>query len=108
LVRCLRKQQPTIFQYHPEFIVVFDQSGASRLSLADLLPKDPASNIWALVDTSASVQKPAPMLVQDGSPYFIVIALSPRAARWADMEHYMSPLKLWFMEPFTLAELIQA
>jgi len=104
----LLKQQPTIFQYEDTSVVLFNKNGVSRLSPRSSLVQTPRSKMWALVDSNKSVGTPAAMFIRDRSPFFIVIASSPRSTRWEAVEHYRPPIKLWFMEPFTLTELIQA
>jgi len=63
---------------------------------------------WALVDANQDVQTPAPMLSRDTSPFFLVIATSPQVSRWEGLDKNKEQIGLWFMKPFTLAELIQA
>jgi hypothetical protein len=104
----LLKQQPTVFQYEDASVVLFNKNGASRLSPKISLAQIPPSKMWALVDSNQSVQIPADMFLRDGSPFFIVMASSPRSTRWDAVQHYKPRMKLWFMKPFTLAELIQA
>ena len=64
-------------------------------------------NTWALVDINLDVQTPAEMR-RDNSPFFLVIACSPRASRWQGVLRDRGLVTFWLMRPFTLAELIQA
>jgi hypothetical protein len=105
LVCRLLEQQPTAFQYNSEFIVLFDQDGVSFWHRNSKLPSTYSSKIWALVDSNQDVITPAPTLRRKS--VFLVIAASPRSARWTDVGK-ISPYALWFMNPFTLTELIQA
>jgi hypothetical protein len=110
LVRRLLEQKRTILQNDPDVLFLFDANGVTELKPHAYA--DPGSEVhrdtWALVDCNQHVQTPAPMLARDASPFFLVIASSPRASRWKGVHKHRGPINLWFMKPFTLAELIQA
>ena len=103
----LLNQEPTIFQYRPDILLVFDANGVSTLLPESAVIRPAGEDIWALVDCNQSVSKPASTLVKHASPAFLVVASSPRSVRWDDVLHYRPPTRLWFMQPFTLVELIQ-
>jgi hypothetical protein len=104
----LLQQQPTIFQYRRDILLLFDGDGVSTLLPEDAVIRPAAEDIWALVDCNQSVSAPASALLNGSSPAFLVVASSPRSFRWADVLHYRVPTPTWFMKPFTLVELIQA
>jgi len=74
----LHNKQPTFFQFRKDFIILFNDSVAS-----------------------------VPEIFIE-SAYFVVIATPPHPRRWKSIQHYRPDIKMWFMEPFTLEELIQA
>jgi hypothetical protein len=110
LVNRLLERKPTIFQKEPDVLFLFDDNGVRELNPS--MDVDPSlgihRNTWALVDCNRRVHEPAALLARDTSPYFLVIASSPRASRWEGVEKDRGRIALWFMKPFTLAELIQA
>jgi hypothetical protein len=85
LVKRLLEEKPTILQNDPGVLFLFDAYGVTALRpSSDADPELEAyGDTWALV-------------------------ASPRASRWQDVERYRGSVALWFMKPFTLAELVQA
>ena len=63
---------------------------------------------WALVDINKLVKRPADMLCDPTSTFFLVMASSPTASRMRQLQKYRRPADYWLMKPFTLGELIQA
>ena len=108
LVKRLLKQQPTILQISTEFLFLFNASGVKMISPSIII--HPESEVyqgaWALVDID--VQRPAAVLRRESSPLFLIMASSPRASRWREVQRYRGLVAFWLMKPFTLAELIQA
>ena len=102
----LLKRRPTIFQYRLDVILLFDANGVSPLSPHSEISST-CEDTWALVDTNESVPTPAPMLARATSPYFLIVASSPPSSRLDAVQHYRPPTASWFMQPFTLVELIQ-
>jgi len=109
LVRRLLEQKPTILQNDSQDLYFFHSNGVDVLSpFLHVVPNSELyQNTWALVDINVNVQAPAQMLSKDTSPFFLVIASSPRPSRLRELQKYKSPSVFWFMKPFTLAELIQ-
>ena len=107
LVHRLLAQQPTIFQFDPHSIYLFFQGGVRLLPHHRLHPIVDVKHTWALLDTKRR-NEIAAMFLREPDPVFLVIASSPQPSHWADAEHYMPPIRKWFMEPFSLQELIQA
>jgi len=109
LVKRLLEEKPTILQYNSDYLVFFHANGVKILNPSTSV--DPEleeyQNTWALVDINPLVTKPADMLGLN-SPFFLVMAASPRASRSRKLQKHKRPAAYWFMKPFTLAELIQA
>ncbi|KAF5384162.1 hypothetical protein D9615_003367 [Tricholomella constricta] len=103
----LLNRQPTIFQYRPDVLLLFDTNGVSLLS-PHSDPMAASEDTWALVDCNESVSTPAPTLLRGSSPYFLIVSSSPRSSRWSAVQRFRAPSGFFFMEPFTLKELIQA
>jgi len=110
LVKRLLEQQPTILQISPQYLFIFSASGVKSIAPSKFAhPKsEEYQRAWALVDINPDVQKPAEMLRRASSPFFLVMASSPRASRWQEVQRYRGPVAFWLMNPFSLAELIQA
>ncbi|KIM43170.1 hypothetical protein M413DRAFT_397524 [Hebeloma cylindrosporum] len=105
----LYRRQPTIFQFLPDKIFLFHANGVSVSDdFQAFYSEGRSEDIWALVDCNSEVKRPAPALCDCISPFFLIMASSPRASNWDDVIHYMPPIDFWFLEPFTLVELIQA
>jgi hypothetical protein len=109
LVRRLLEQKPTVLQINNQHLFLFNANGVKAISSAThLYPKsEEYQGAWALVDMNPYVQAPAEMLGPN-SPFFLIMASSPRASRWQWVQRYRTPIAFWLMKPFTLAELIQA
>ncbi|KAI0298300.1 hypothetical protein BC826DRAFT_122476 [Russula brevipes] len=101
----LRNKQPTFFQFRKDFIILFNDSGVELLSPNFSVPNAPAES-WVLIDLNTSVESVPEIFIE--SAYFVVIAAPPHPRRWKSIQHYRPDIKMWFMEPFTLEELIQA
>jgi len=67
------------------------------------LPMD--RRIWALVDSSPVLPKPAPIF-QDESPFFVVNAASPRS-EYLDWLNKVGPRR-FYMSPWSISEVLQA
>jgi len=61
--------------------------------------------IWALVDSSPILPKPAPIF-QDESPFFVVNAVSPRS-EYLDWLNKVGPRR-FYMSPWSISEVLQA
>jgi hypothetical protein len=109
LVKRLLEQKPTILQINTQHLFLFNANGVKAISSStQLYPKsEEYQRAWALVDINQHVQTPAEMLGPN-SPFFLIMASSPRASRWQWVQRYRAPVAFWLMKPFTLAELIQA
>jgi hypothetical protein len=108
LAQRLFEKKPTVFQNHSDYVFVFDDNGCRRhWASFTMNPRRVAhQDIWALVDMSPQVETLSDFIQK--SPFFTVIASSPRPSRWEQVMRYRGPLARWFMKPFSLAELIQA
>jgi len=110
LVRRLLEQKQTILQIDSDHLFFFNANGVNVLPPSFLM--DPEleiyQNTWALVDINREIQTPAVMLCRDTSPFFVVMASSPRPSRLRGLQKYRGPDAYWLMKSFTLAELIQA
>jgi len=108
LVKRLLDKKPTVFQNHSDYVLLFNNDGF-QVEQASLF-MDPGQSAhqdtWALVDMSPWVEELAVFI--QSSPFFTVIASSPKASRWDNIMRYRGPVAFWFMKPFSLAELIQA
>ncbi len=114
LVKRLFEEKRTILQISPQYFLFFNADGVEVLFTSSLegLFLDPQfekyRNTWALIDISVHLESPAEVLSKDNSPFFLVVASSPRPSRLRELNKYARPSTYWFMKPFTLAELIQA
>jgi hypothetical protein len=110
LVKRLLEQQPTILQISPEYLFIFSSSGFNAITLSKFAHPKPEEyqRAWALVDINSDVEKPAEMLRRTSSPFFLIMSSPPRASRLEEVQRYRAPVAFWFMNPFSLAELIQA
>ena len=108
LVNRLLENKPTVLQNNSRDVFIFNDKGFYTLEASS----DQASyrighqDTWALVDLGNTVATPAEVIVN--SSFFLVMASSPQPTRWKDVKRYRGPAALWFMKPFSLAELIQA
>lgn len=105
LAHRLLNKQPTFFQFRKDFVILFGDSGVGLLSPVFSVPKAPADS-WVLIDSNTSVES-VPQIFID-SAYFVVMAAPPHPRRWKSLQRYRPDINMWFMEPFTLEELIQA
>jgi len=110
LVQRLLKQKATILQNEPEHLFLFNAEGVEVLqSSSKVYPgSEEYKNMWALVNIDPDIQKPARMIRDETSPFFVVMASSPRPSRLRGLQKYLQPGVYWLMKPFSLAELIQA
>lgn len=110
LVKRLLKQQPTILQNDPGHLFLFNAKGVKAVSSSNrVFPgSSEYENMWALVDIDPDIQKPARMVCHETSPFFLVMASSPRPSRLRELQKHGQPGAYWLMKPFTLEELIQA
>jgi hypothetical protein len=103
----LHNKQPTFFQFIEDVVILFDNRGVTLLP-PDLADTSAPNGTWALVDSNAKVKSVPPIFTGALCPYFVVVAASPREDRWRSIRHYRPRVRVWFMKPFTLEELIQA
>ena len=110
LVRRLLERKPTILQRRSHYLYFFHSEGVEVLSpyLDVHRQLEKYRNTWALVDINVYVQAPAEILGDENSPFFLVIASFPRPARLRELKKHGKPGAYWFMNPFTLVELLQA
>jgi hypothetical protein len=108
LAQRLFEKKPTVFQNRSDYVYIFDKNGyrRHRASITVNFRGVAHQDTWALVDMSPRVETLSDF-IQD-SPFFTVIASSPRPSRWYQIMRYRGLLARWFMKPFSLAELIQA
>lgn len=110
LVKRLLEQKPTILQNHAQHLFFFNAKGVKAVSPSNFA--DPESreyqNMWALVDINPRVREPADMVGHENSPFFLVMASSPRPSRLRGLQKHGRLGAYWLMKPFTLTELIQA
>ncbi|RXW22349.1 hypothetical protein EST38_g3543 [Candolleomyces aberdarensis] len=112
LILVLHARLPVIFQSEPDAVVLFDERGvhitpSSQIFHFILSYGTRDSRVWALVDSSPSLNAPAPELYEDHmQPVFIVQTPSPR---WESM-HWVSktPVLAFVFKPWPLEELITA
>ncbi|KAI0296173.1 hypothetical protein BC826DRAFT_245614 [Russula brevipes] len=104
----LRNKQATFFQYTPDVVILFDSLGVTLLPPNDEADTSAPKGSWALIDSNTEVKSVPPIFTGTQCPYFVVVAASPRRERWRSLRHNRPDIKVWYMEPFTLEELIQA
>jgi hypothetical protein len=110
LAKRLLEQKPTVLQTSSEFLFSFSAHGVQTITPSKVLcpDEDIYRDAWALIDMDSKVEDPGEMVLNAGSPFFLVVASSPRPSRWHSVEKHRSPADFWLMKPFSLAELIQA
>lgn len=108
LVNRLLERKPTVLQNNSKDIFVFDDKGCHvvEASSRQYSYRIGHEDTWALVDLGEQVATPADVIID--SSFFLVMACSPQPIRWKKVVRYRAPAALWFMKPFSLAELIQA
>jgi len=109
LAKRLLEKKPTILQNSSHYLIFFHAGGVRIQNPLTTVGSDDTEyqNTWALVDINPIVERPADMLGPE-SPFFVVMASSPRAFRLRNLQKHRRPTAYWLMKPFTLAELIQA
>jgi hypothetical protein len=111
LIRRLAFRLPTALQVDCDRVILFHGGGTSTFKyLQDVVPylgltfKNPPSRIWALVDSSNTLEVPAPVFCK-GEPFFVVEAASrPSRFEWAKKVDF----RPFYMKTWTLSELLQA
>jgi hypothetical protein len=103
----LRNKQPTFFQFTKDVVILFDDHGVTLLPPGYANTSAPKGS-WALIDSNADVQTVPPIFTGQRCPYFVVVAAPLCSKRWWSLQHYRPRIRVWYMEPFTLEELIQA
>jgi hypothetical protein len=108
LVNRLLENKPTVLQNNSKDVFIFDDKGCHvvEASSRQYSYRIGHQDTWALVDLGDKVATPADVIVD--SSFFLVMASSPQPTRWKNVLKYRAPAALWFMKPFSLAELIQA
>ena len=108
LVNRLLENKPTVLQNSSSGVFIFNDKGCYMLEASSDQDyyRIGHQDTWALVDLGEKFAKPANVIVN--SSFFLVMASSPQPTRWKDVREHRGPAALWFMKPFSLAELIQA
>jgi len=103
----LRNKQPTFFQFTKDVVILFDHHGVTLLPPGYANTSAPKGS-WALIDSNGDVQTVPPIFTGQRCPYFVVVAAPLYSKRWWSLQRYRPRVKVWYMAPFTLEELIQA
>ena len=108
LVKRLLEKKPTVFQYKPNVVFIFNDKGLHARRPSSHCEPDLSGyqDTWALVDTNENITQPADFILS--SKFFLVMTSSPTPSRWYNVQMYRAPVTLWFMKPFSLVELLQA
>ncbi|KAI0296171.1 hypothetical protein BC826DRAFT_245379 [Russula brevipes] len=103
----LHNKQPTFFQYTPDFVILFNSLGVTLLPPNVSADTSAPKGSWALVDSNTEVKSVPRIFTGSKCPYFVVVAAFPHRERWQSLRHNRPNTRVWYMEPFTLEELIQ-
>ena len=108
LVKRLLEKKPTVLQYKPNVVFIFNDKGLHARPASSYYEPDLSGyqGTWALVDMNEKITQPADFI--QSSKFFLVMASSPTPSRWYNVQMYKAPVTLWFMKPFSLVELLQA
>jgi hypothetical protein len=73
------------------------------------MPKDVRIKgfVWTLVDSDSSQEGVPPHLADPGTGHFIIYSTSPQKERWSRL-HKTTQVSIVVMNPWTMAELVQA
>jgi len=112
-MRRLVLRLPTALQVREGEAILFHEHGVSRFEfinnnipyLSLRVPHYSTGRIWALVDSSQTVVKPAP-LFQYGSPFLVVEAAPPFQPRLEWTKKVIS--QYFYMKLWTFSEVLQA
>jgi len=108
LVKRLLEKKPTVLQYKPNVVFIFNDEGLHARPASSFCERNLSGyqDAWALVDMNEDIEKPADFI--RSSNFFLLMASSPTPSRWYNVQMYRAPVTLWFMKPFNLVELLQA
>jgi hypothetical protein len=103
--------EATIWQSSSSSVFLFTSGGAYAISpearfnpIEEWIP----TNTWALIDAASDFEKPALVLLDAGDHFNYVLATSPRSKHWDSWHKVGGRLSLYYVEPWSLGELIAA
>jgi hypothetical protein len=111
LALLLSKKETTIWQSNPETLLLFTPSGPYEIEPKEgfaLAQEFITRGTWALIDASPDFQKPASFLNNAGIYFKYVLATSPHSMHWTTFEKTGGAVAYYFVEPWSLADLIAA